>query len=100
MALCRNVLQEDDILCELYANTHSDVCDYSDNESLESDSDVPTSSRNQMQSSVLVVISDIETSTIEEECSEPENSDDITRDVWCKTYIKNQAMSLFLEPQV
>jgi len=34
MALRRNVLQEDDILCELYADTCSDVSDYSDNESL------------------------------------------------------------------
>ena len=44
MALHRNVLQEDDILCELYADTHSDVCDYSDNESMGSDSDVCTTS--------------------------------------------------------
>jgi hypothetical protein len=52
MALCRNVLQEDDILCELYADTCSDVSDYSDSESLDSDSDVPTtSSRKQLQSS-------------------------------------------------
>jgi len=52
MALCRNVLQEDDILCELYADTHSDVSDYSDNESLDSDSEVPTtSSRKQLRSS-------------------------------------------------
>jgi len=51
MALRRNVLQEDDILCELYADT-PDVSDYSDNESLDSDSDVPTtSSRKQLQSS-------------------------------------------------
>ena len=42
MALRRNILQEDDILCELYADTHSDVSDYSDNESLDSDSDIPT----------------------------------------------------------
>jgi len=44
MALHRNGLQEDDILCELYADMHSDVSDHSDNESLDSDSDVPTSS--------------------------------------------------------
>jgi len=51
MALCRNVLQEDNILCELYADTRSDVSDYSDNESLDSDSDVPTtSSREQLWS--------------------------------------------------
>jgi len=29
-------------LCQLYADTRSDVSDDSDNESLESDSDVPT----------------------------------------------------------
>jgi len=40
----RNVLQEDDILCELYADTRSDVSEYSDNESLDSDSAVPTTS--------------------------------------------------------
>ena len=44
MALRRNVLQEDDILCELYGDTLSDVSDHGDNESLESDSDVPTTS--------------------------------------------------------
>jgi len=86
MALRKNVLQEDDILCELYADTCSDVSDNSDNESLNSDSDVPAiSSRKQLRSSVVVVTSDSETSTIEEESSEPENSDDKTSDVWCKT---------------
>ena len=44
MALRRSVLQEDDILSEMYADTRSDVSDYSDNESLDSDSDVPTTS--------------------------------------------------------
>jgi len=42
MASCRNVLQENDILCKLYVDTRSDVSDYSDIESLDSDSDVPT----------------------------------------------------------
>ena len=52
IALHRNVLQEDDILCELYADTRSDVSDYSDNESLGSDSDVPTTnSHKQLPSS-------------------------------------------------
>jgi len=52
MALCSNVLQEDDILCELYADTRSAVSDYSDNEILDSDSDIPTtSSRKQLRSS-------------------------------------------------
>jgi len=44
MAVHRNVLQEDEILCELYADTRSDVSCYSDNESLDSDGDVPTTS--------------------------------------------------------
>ena len=49
MALRTNVLQEDDILCELYADTRSDVCDSSDNKSLDSDSDISaTSSRKQL----------------------------------------------------
>ena len=86
MALHKNVLQEDGILCELYADTRSDVSDNSDNESLDSDSDVSvTSSRKQLPSSVVVVTSDSETSAVEEESSAPENSDDKTSDVWCKT---------------
>jgi hypothetical protein len=52
MALCRKVLQEDDILRELYADTRSDVSNYSDKESLDGDSDVSTtSSRKQLRSS-------------------------------------------------
>ena len=54
MALRRNVLEEDDILCELYVDTRSDVSDYSGNESSDSDSDsdIPTtSSRKQLRSS-------------------------------------------------
>jgi len=51
MALRRNGLQEDNILCELYADTRSVFLDYSDNESVDSDSDVPTtSSCKQLQS--------------------------------------------------
>jgi hypothetical protein len=77
MALRRNVLQEDDILCALYADTRSDVSDYSDNESLDSDSDVSTtSSHKQLRSSAIVVTSDSETSTSKEESGEPENCDD------------------------
>jgi hypothetical protein len=52
MALCRNVLQEDDILCELHVDTRSDVFDCSCNESLDSDSNVSTtSSHKQLPSS-------------------------------------------------
>ena len=74
MAVHRNVLKEDDILCELYLDTCSDVSDYSDNESLDSVSvsDVPTSLRKQLRSSLIVVTSDSETSTIEKESSERE----------------------------
>jgi hypothetical protein len=53
MALHKNVLQEDDILCELYADTRSDVSDNSDDESLDRDSDVSTiSSHKQLRFSV------------------------------------------------
>jgi hypothetical protein len=44
MALCRNVLQEGDILCELFVDPCSDVSDYSDNESMDSDGDVSITS--------------------------------------------------------
>jgi hypothetical protein len=60
MAVCRNVLQEDEILCELDVDTRSDVTDYSDSECLDSDSDrdsdVPTISRKQLQSSVILLL--------------------------------------------
>jgi hypothetical protein len=69
MALFRSVVK-DDILCELYADTHSDVSDNSENEFLDSDSGVPTtSSRKQLRPSALVFTSDSETSTEEEESS-------------------------------
>ena len=89
MAVRRNVLQENDILCELYGDRSSDFSDFSDSESLDSDierdSDIPTTSRKQLRSSVVVVTSDSETSAIGEESSEPETSDNKTSDVWCKT---------------
>jgi len=86
MALRKNILRADDILCELYADTRYDGSDNSDNESLDRDSDVSTSiSRKQLRSSVGVVTSDSATSTIEEESCELGNSDDKTSDVWCKT---------------
>jgi hypothetical protein len=54
MALRRHVVQEDNILCEFYADTHSDVSDFSDSDSLDSDSGIPTtSSRKQLWSSTL-----------------------------------------------
>ena len=49
MALCKSVLQVDDILRELIADTCSDVFDNSDSESLDRDGDVSTtSSRKQL----------------------------------------------------
>jgi hypothetical protein len=65
MALLRNILHEEDILCVLYADRSFDVSDYSDSASLNSDSDIPTSSRKQSRSSVIVAASDSETSAIE-----------------------------------
>jgi hypothetical protein len=48
----------------------------------DSHTDVPTSSRKKLRSSV--VTSDAETSAIDEESSEPENSNERSY-VWCKT---------------
>jgi len=44
MGLRKNVLQADDILCELYVDTCSDVSDNSDSDSLDRDSDASTTS--------------------------------------------------------
>ena len=98
MALHRSVLKDDDILCELYMDTRSDVLDNSYNKILDSDSDIPTSSHKQLRPSAIVCTSDSETSTEEEESSEPESSDDITSDMWLKT--DKKPISLSLEPQV
>jgi len=50
--LCVGKFCKRTIFCVLYADTRSDVSDYSDNESLDSDSDVPTtSSHDQLRSS-------------------------------------------------
>ena len=101
MALRWIVLKEDDILCEWYADTRSDVSDNCDNEISDSDSDVlTTSSRKQSRLSAVVGTTDSATSTEEEESSEPESSDDKTSDVWCKTDKKKQAMSLSLKPHI
>ena len=75
--LCVGMFCKRTIFCVSYIWIHVLMSDYSDSES--SDSDIPTSSRKQLQSSVVVVTSDSETSTIEEE-----SSDNITSDVWCK----------------
>jgi len=67
MTLCRSVLKEDDILCVLYVDAHSDIADISENEILDSDSDVPTtSSCKQLPSSAIVVTSDSGKNTEEE----------------------------------
>jgi hypothetical protein len=44
------------IFCELYANTCSDVSDNSDNETLDSDSDVPTQLRDRSWRTVLSLL--------------------------------------------
>jgi hypothetical protein len=94
VAFCRSVLQEDNILCKLYAYTRSDVSDNNDNDILYSDSNVPiTSSWKQLRPSATVFTSDSETSKEHEESSEPESSDDKTSDVWCKTDLKKKQWS-------
>ena len=81
MALDRRVLKEGDILCELYADTCSDVSDDSESEFSDSDSDVPTaSSHKQFQPRTVVLTSDSDKNTEEEENSESESSD-----VWYET---------------
>jgi hypothetical protein len=49
-----------------------------------------------LPSSAVVVISDSETSTVEEESSELQSSDDQTNDVWCKTDKKKPSNEPFL----
>jgi hypothetical protein len=93
MALDRRVLKKGDILCEMYADTCSDVSDDSEGEFLDSDSDsdVPTASTHkQFQPPTVVYTSDSDTNTEEEENSESESSD-----VWCETD-KKSSSSLFL----
>ena len=83
MALDRRVLKEGDILCELYADTCSDVSDDSESEFLDSDSDsdVPkASSHKQFQPRTVVLTSDSDTNTEEEE-----NSEGVSSDVWRET---------------
>jgi len=73
-------------LCELYVVTRSDVSNYSDNETVDSDSDMPTtSSHKQLRSSAVVVTGDSGTSTEEKGSSEPKSCDDKTSDMWRKT---------------
>jgi len=85
MGLDRRVLKEGGILCELYADTRSDVSDDSEGEILDSDSDsdsdIPTaSSHKQFQLRTVVLTSDSDTNTEEEENIELESSD-----VCCET---------------
>jgi hypothetical protein len=80
-----SVLKEDYILCELYANTLSSVSDNGENEILDHDSDVPTTSSRKQLWPAVVFASESETSTEEAGSSELESCDDKTSDVWCKT---------------
>jgi hypothetical protein len=90
MALDRRVLKEGNILCELYADTCSDVSEDSEGEFLDSDSDVPTaSSHKQFQPPTVVLTSDSDTNTEVEENSESESSD-----MWCETDKKTKQWSI------
>jgi hypothetical protein len=97
MALHRSVLKEN-ILCELYMDTCSDVSNDSDSEIWDTDSEVPTTSLHKQLRPAVVFSSDSETSTVVKENSELENSVDTTSDVCVK--LVNQAMSLSLDPQI
>ena len=86
--------------CVLHVDIYSDVSDDCETEILGSDSDVPTTiSCKQLLSSHLVIISESETSTEEEESSELQSSDDKTSDVWCNAD-KKPRKNLSLGPQV
>ena len=62
--------------------TCSDISVNSESETLDSDSDVPkTSLRKQLHPSAVIFTGHIETSTEEEENSEPDSCDDKTSDV-------------------
>jgi len=84
MALRRSILKEDYILCKLYANTLSDVSDNGENEILDRDSDIPTTSSHKQLRPAVVFASESETSTEEAGSSELESCDDKTSDIWCK----------------
>jgi hypothetical protein len=85
------------LFLRLYADTCSDVSGDSDNEILDSDSDVPTTGLNkQLPLCAIVFSSDSETSTEEEESCEMESSDDKTSNLWCKTDKKNPSNVPFL----
>ena len=91
MVLDKRVLKEGDILCELYADTCSDVSDDSESEFLDSDidSDVPkASSHKQFQPRTVVLTSDSDTNTEEEE-----NSEGVSSDVWRETDKKTKQWS-------
>jgi hypothetical protein len=75
MAVHRSVLKEDNFLCELCADTHSDVSNNGENEILDSDSDVTMTSLRKRLHRAVGFTSDSETST-EETGSKPESSDD------------------------
>jgi hypothetical protein len=90
MTLDRRVLKEGDTLCELYADTCSDVSDDSEGEFLDSDSDVPTaSSHKKFQLPTVVLTSGSDTNTEEEEISESESSD-----VWCETLLGTSGVNI------
>jgi len=65
MALHRNVMKDNDHLCELRADTYCDVSDDCETEILDTDSDVPTTSiHKQLSSCPLVSISVSEKSRV------------------------------------
>ena len=98
MALRRSVMKEGYILCKLYANTLSDVSDNGENEILNSDNDVPIASSRKQLWPAVVFTSDSETVQKRQEVVNWRAV--MIKQVTCGVkLIKNQAVSLFLEPQ-
>jgi hypothetical protein len=70
-------VRDDNILCELYAQTYSDVSNDRETEILDSDNDVPTtSSHKKSRSCSLDLTTESATCTEEEESSKLDSSDD------------------------
>src|SRR5215470_9110012 len=67
MAMRRSVMKDDDILCELRADTCSDVSDNSESEILESDSDVPTTISSKESRHFPLVFTRVSKTSTEEE---------------------------------
>ena len=80
--LCVGVFWKKTIFCIRYVNTCFNLFHGSENDILDSDSDIPTASLcKQLPPSAVDFTSDSETSKVVEESSEPDSSNDNTSDM-------------------